>query len=117
MGGTPAISLNSVEQEADMNEEESPGTLRHANLPLDCLTIGTKGLLGNVLPDTQVQCLGRGLGLQDPEVGYFLQCRNPVHEMVNSVRHLRTLRDLIDVLNSMELTENVVEHLQQHIGE
>ena len=75
-------------------------------IPIKCLKIRSKGLINSVLaqPGQKIR-FGSKLGLGDTEVDYFMQCQNPIHEMLDRVRNRRTVQDLIYILKELGVPE------------
>ena len=75
-------------------------------VPVKCLTIKSKGLLCSVLTQyVQKIRFGNKLGLSDTEVDYFMQCQNPLHEMLDRVRNRLSVQDLIYILKELGIPE------------
>ena len=75
-------------------------------IPIKCLKVKSKGLISSVLTQpVQKIRFGNKLGLSDTEVDYFMQCQNPVHEMLDRVRNRRTVQDLIYILKELGVPE------------
>ena len=65
-------------------------------LPIKCLSVKSKGLISNVLPN--IRQFGVELKLNETELDYYMKCQNPVHQMLDRVRDKEYVPDLIYIL-------------------
>ena len=83
------------------------------DVKLKWLSIRSKGFIANKLEGLERE-FGLKLGLLDDEVTYFLQCCNPVYEMICAVGDQKTTENLLRVLIDLEPPD--IDGIRERIG-